>query len=494
MAQASRDNTCPASDVCDFASPTVMHHREGGAALPAIIHHQEDLNDKKEALRGSYHKSYNIMKDAESGGDPSQQVTTYRSRFWILIVFSLMNFVLNIEWIMFGPISESMQAAFPGWDEATVTLTINFGMITYIVTFIPVCWAVQRYGLRACLLTTFGLATAGTALRCITSTTPAFTILSYLCGIAIGVASPVMLAGPPMIANEWFPVQERTTATAIMLGSHQLGGVASYLEPLIVRQPDPSVTNAAIQHDVMRLTYIGAGLAAALLLAALVYFPSKPPSSPSITSSQERFTILPALKVLVKNKKFLLLMVTYGIFVGPAVVWITVIDFSLLPLGFHQEKAMWVGLSGVMVSSLLPVVVGRLNDLLRGHTKTLLLTLMVITAAFFYWFLLLSYGILPITDWQVYVSAVGGVSFSFSTMPLFMEIAIDLVYPSPELLVTAVMVAADSVTGMIFLLLFNIPDPLYLWTTYTLTLCSSLTAVPLVAVSFPSTRMTIDTE
>ena len=44
---------------------------------------------------------------------------------------------------------------------------------------------------------------------------------------------------------------------AIMLGSHQLGGIASYLEPLIVRQPGPGVTSIAIQHDVMRLTYIG---------------------------------------------------------------------------------------------------------------------------------------------------------------------------------------------------------------------------------------------
>lgn len=59
---------------------------------------------------------------------------------------------------------------------------------------------------------------------------------------------------------------------------------------------------------------------------------------------------------------------------------------------------MWVGVSGVVVSSLLPVAVGRLNDLLRGHTKTLLLVLMITTTVFFYWFLLLSYGVLPVTD------------------------------------------------------------------------------------------------
>ena len=59
---------------------------------------------------------------------------------------------------------------------------------------------------------------------------------------------------------------------------------------------------------------------------------------------------------------------------------------------------------------------------------------------------------------QVYVTAVGSLSFSLSTLPLFMEMAIDLVYPSPELLVTAVMIAADSVSGVVFLFLYNIPD------------------------------------
>ena len=41
MALRSRDNTRPGSDVCDAASPTAMHHSEGGVASPAIMHHQE---------------------------------------------------------------------------------------------------------------------------------------------------------------------------------------------------------------------------------------------------------------------------------------------------------------------------------------------------------------------------------------------------------------------------------------------------------------------
>lgn len=63
-----------------------------------------------------------------------------------------------------------------------------------------------------------------------------------------------------------------------------------------------------------------------------------------------------------------------------------------------QDKAMWIGAVAVVASSASPILAGRLNDLLRGHLKTLLITLMLATTAFFYWFLLLSYGILEISD------------------------------------------------------------------------------------------------
>lgn len=81
-----------------------------------------------------------------------------------------------MEWIIWGPISESMKAAFPGWGPSTVAMMVNWGTIMFVLFFLPLCWFTQRYGLRAGVVTSAAFLATGTALRCITSTTPAFTM------------------------------------------------------------------------------------------------------------------------------------------------------------------------------------------------------------------------------------------------------------------------------------------------------------------------------
>ena len=45
--------------------------------------------------------------------------------------------------------------------------------------------------------------------------------------------------------------------TAVMMAVAQLGSIGSFLEPLIVRSPGPSVTPEEIRSDVNILMYIG---------------------------------------------------------------------------------------------------------------------------------------------------------------------------------------------------------------------------------------------
>ena len=49
----------------------------------------------------------------------------------------------------------------------------------------------------------------------------------------------------------------KSTVSAVMQVSNQLGNLGAYLEPLIVREPGPDVTDEQIQGDISRLMYIG---------------------------------------------------------------------------------------------------------------------------------------------------------------------------------------------------------------------------------------------
>ncbi|XP_069958271.1 solute carrier family 49 member 4 homolog [Cherax quadricarinatus] len=418
--------------------------------------------------------------------------TTTATRFWILTVFSVLSWVQGVQWNTWGPISESMGAAFPGWGSSTVAMMANWGTIMFVVFVFPMCWATQRYGLRKVVLASTALIFLGTAIRCVTTAGPVFTIMCHLCAILVGVASTVVLAAPIVIASDWFPPHERTTALAVMMGTNQLSGVGSYLEPLLVREPGPDVTVYEIQSDVMMLMYIGAGISVVLLLAVLVYFPSKPAIPPSLTSSTGRLAFQPAFHTLIKNRCWMWLMVTSGVIVGPFVAWGNVLNYSLLPLGLHQDDAMWVGQISVVLSSLSPVASGRFNDLVKGHVRSTLILLMLATTICCYWFLLLSYGVLAPSKWQVYVSVVGGTAFNYATYPLLYEVGVDLAYPAPEILVSGALTAAENLMSTLFLLVFFLPDAGYLWMTYVLVLSTSVTILPLLLIKFSYVRASID--
>lgn len=80
------------------------------------------------------------------------------------------------QWNTWGPISESMDAAFPGWGPSTVAMMANWGTIMFVLFVFPMCWATQRCGLRAGVLSASALMFLGLSLRCITRTLPTFTM------------------------------------------------------------------------------------------------------------------------------------------------------------------------------------------------------------------------------------------------------------------------------------------------------------------------------
>lgn len=85
-------------------------------------------------------------------------------------------FLQTLQWGTWGPISESMKAAFPGWGPSTIALMINWGTIMYVIFIIPMCCGIQRFGLRAGIVSSAALMAIGTGIRCITKETPAFTM------------------------------------------------------------------------------------------------------------------------------------------------------------------------------------------------------------------------------------------------------------------------------------------------------------------------------
>ena len=55
---------------------------------------------------------------------------------------------------------------------------------------------------------------------------------------------------------------------------------------------------------------------------------------------------------------------------------------------------MWLGVGSVLASALFGLIAGRLTDALYGHVRASLLVMTVASIAAFYWFYLLSEGVI----------------------------------------------------------------------------------------------------
>lgn len=423
---------------------------------------------------------------------------TYYTRFWILAVFSTLAFLQSTVWGTFGPILDSAEAAF-GWTDATVAAFPNWGPVVVVTFTLPMMWFTQKLGLRLGMLACATLIFAGTLVRCFTSEPFIFTVLCHVGAVLNSFAACMTLSLPAMVAAVWFPPDERITATAVGALMCQLGGAAMYMGPLVVRSPgngtspeDTSETLAEdIRGDIMTLMYIHCGVAAALLLAVIIYFPARPPSPPSVTSAEDKPSFLSGIKSIAKNVQLLLVLGVYSFSFGVPVVWIGVLTFSLRVINIHQEQAMGVAVVAVCVSSVAAFVIARITDKMYGHLRVTIIGLLLASAACFLWFVLISTGVIEPSLVQVYMSVTGGVSFEYASVPLLVELAVELGYPIPESVTGAALTFLFNVVALVFLGLFQIPSD-YMWVSYVLLACVSLTIIPLMFVKETHKRSEAD--
>ncbi|XP_037784462.1 solute carrier family 49 member 4 homolog [Penaeus monodon] len=461
--------------------------------------HIEQHMTLRQGVSNSWYNGHDCAVEAKSGREieGAEVITkTYFTRFWILFIFSFLAWFQCAQWNTWGPISESVDVAFPGWGAETVAMMGNWGTIMFVVGIVPMCWLMEAKGLRAGVLACAGLIAAGTVMRIIpfaTSSDVFFTVMSHLCAICVGLAATLVMAAPPTIAAVWFPPEERTTATAVSQVFNQLGNVGSYMEPLLVRAPRNGTKAEDIRTDIKLLLYIGKRFVFFWVWSVcvlLAWISSSPPSSSSPSSSIRTHTFY--LIFSFRNRDLLLVTMSFGITVGIPLTWLSVLNFSLHELGIDQDDAMWIGILAVVLSGVSGLLAGRVTDAVYGHVKVSLILLMAATLACFFWFFLLAWGTVEVTRWQVYFSVVGGLALNFATAPLFMELAVEASFPCPEVVVGGMLTGADNFVGLLFLLLFFIPNIGYEWVTYSLLATGALAIIPLLLVRENYARSSID--
>ena len=335
----------------------------------------------------------------------------YGYRWVVLGVFMFINLTIQMLWITYAPIT-GLAAEFYAVTDLQIGLLSMAFMIAFIPFSIPASWVIDTYGFKiavgigAVLMAIFGL------LRGFAGANYSFVLWST---IGIAIAQPFLLNAWTTVPAKWFPVESRATAVGLVTLAGLVGtALGMVLTPALVEIMSISTVQL-----------IFGGTAAFSSVLFLVLAREKPPTPPSAPGQETRALVLDGLKHALKIKSFWLYLVVSFIGLGIFNGLTTWIEAIIRPRGFTPADAGTLGalmIAGGLVGA---VVLPALSDKQRKRQPYLMLA-----------FLGAIPGLIGLTFAQsgplLFISAVVLGFFLVSAMPIGMQYAAEITYPTPE--------------------------------------------------------------
>ena len=351
-------------------------------------------------------------------------------RWVVLSVFSLINIVVEIHWIMFAPVTGEA-AAFYHVSVLQIGMLSMLFMLVYIVMSVPASYVIDTWGLRAGL-------NIGAVLIAVFSLLKAYYPTDYrmvlIAQTGLAVAQPFILNAITKVGANWFPFEERVMAAG-------LGTLAQYIGIILAMGLTPFIVAGKGLGGLMIITaWVSVGAAALVFLLIRERSPYAGEEGLVIA----RTDVLSGLRSILKNRNMLWLLLLFFIGLGMFNAVTTWIEQILEPRGFHAAQAGMVGavmmLGGIIGAAILPVMSDR-----TGRRKPFILVAML--------------GLLPglvgltLSGNYGVVLASGFIIgfFIMSAGPIGFQYGAELSYPAPESTSQGLMLWVGQVSGVLFI-------------------------------------------
>eukprot|EP00040_Diaphanoeca_grandis_P030334 m.179177 g.179177 ORF g.179177 m.179177 type:complete len:529 (-) comp31960_c0_seq2:41-1627(-) len=368
-------------------------------------------------------KTSETTSDLKKNGD----LILYGRRWGMLLIVGLLQISNAMNWMTYAPVAVTAATHYNVSPDVINWLSLIF-MVAYVPTVFPSAYLMGHKGLRTSLLAVATLNMVGSILRYAAEyfTTTSLKLVGQFVGQSLSAcAQPVILACPTLLASTWFGDNERATANTLVTLFNPLGlAAASTVIPMLVNC-DPDNIKLPLMVT-MVVACVG-------FLVTLVFMQSRPPTRASFSSDEEREDFFAGLKVLVRNWKYWCLCVAFGVgtgvFNGISTLMAQIITgegYTETEAGFASAALIGAGLVGAIVAGVLLDYTGRF--ILLGRATFLTAGISLATFAFF----VQDYSPHPNNlTLVILTSAFLGFGF-FSTLPISLELAVELTYPVPE--------------------------------------------------------------
>jgi Na+/melibiose symporter-like transporter len=437
---------------------------------------------------GSPGSSKDSLDDVDPTRPAQQQPRVYAARYHQLALLSALILTNAVVWVAFSPVTPATASVF-GVSSAC----INLIALSFQICFLPGTMVgyglMERWGLRATLLTGGVLTTVGAALRLISLYVPpasnggsgggsgAYVLL--LIGTCLAaLAQPLLLNLPPELAGQWFAVKQRDVVTSLAFMCSPLGNaVGVAVAPAFVREGGEGGSGGTSARDGLRLfLLVQLVVVAATTVWAWLGANDRPPIPPSHTAAllvqqqqdkiherqqQQQPPSIPtwqALKTnlhrcLVLNPSFRLLFLCFGLGLGFFNALLTLVGQLLSPCGYTDNESgalggifLGTGLIGALLAGLLLDATHRYSLCLKGGFMGAWVASLLFIAA---WrpdnfsaaaasFALLGFWMLPL-------------------LPVAIDNGVEITYPEvPEFFSSGLLLSAGNLAGLPLAALFSL--------------------------------------
>ncbi|XP_043962963.1 feline leukemia virus subgroup C receptor-related protein 1 [Gambusia affinis] len=388
----------------------------------------------------------------EAGGR-APETRLYWRRFGVLAVFSLYSLVNAFQWIHYSIITNVFTRYYGVTSDKVDWLSMVY-MVAYIPLIFPATWLLDRRGLRLTALLGAGLNCAGAWLKCASVSPDRFGV-TVTAQVICSVAQVFILGLPSRIASVWFGPREVSTACATAVLGNQLGTAIGFLLPPVLVPNTPEDLERT-GRNISIMFYGTAAVSTGLFVLTVIVMKDKPPLPPSQAQAVlpgvplDDYSYKQSIINLIKNKAFVLLLITYGILTGSFYSVSTLLNQIILH--YFQGQELNTGRIGLTL-----VLAGMVGSILCGlwldHTKTYKVTTLVVYLLSFVGMLVFTFTLDLNNIYLVFFTA--GVLGFFMTgyLPLGFEFGVEITYPESEGTSSGLLNAFAQIFGIIFTLI-----------------------------------------
>lgn len=452
-----------------------------------------------------------VSQSETSMSSKSMQFKVYPTRWYMLLIFAILELCNALMWVTFSPISDIAGHYFGDGYIGSVTginMMANVFLILYAPGTIMAIFSMKYFKPRNSILFAGVLTTIGCFLRMMAAIfrdelggTNTY-VLIFL-GQALGaLAQPYFLSFPPAMASIWFSASERDISTTIGSMCSPIGNAIGQIIPILFvyedkkdGYEDDDSYKAYNVHGMSTLMIVEFIICLVPLVIAFYYFQDAPPTPPSYSTylknnknnnnsktklNDNSSSLISALEseefnhrfsqsliqpeevpneansweevkadiiLLLKNKDFIILFSAFSIGVGFFNSILTLLNQIVSPFGYSNDDAGIFGAVFIVFGLIGAGIMGNVMEKTKAYRSLLRGGLTVSICTCFVFILLLFSD----NFWPLLFSFC---LMGFSVLPLLpvmMENCAEITYPVPEEIPMGILFAGSNILGLGFI-------------------------------------------